>query len=325
MSSYFETELQNILQQMINEYDTRTSTSARTRNTTTSSRRQTTDYNQQILDMLKQIITDNRYIMIDHREAMNNASIINMEILRTIQSISGQINRVPTQGPVPTQEPVPTQGPTQEPVPVQGPVPTSRVAQRTVPLPTPRVVPRTEQVPRRQTYDYLFTYLLHPPAQNNLQNVIVRPTTEQINNATEIITYNSNNNNINTQCPITLDEFHEGEILCRIIECQHTFREPAIKNWFRTNVRCPVCRFDIRDYVEEEENERHVQAPLQAQAQAQSNNQNLSNTITSNIANIIQSYLQNDISNTSMYDIFYDTSGNLLEMTIENNFDMSVD
>ena len=84
MSSYFETELQNILQQIINEYDTgasanassNASSNARTRNTTTRTLRQTPDYNQQILDMLKQIITYNRYMMLDHREAMNNTNNI---------------------------------------------------------------------------------------------------------------------------------------------------------------------------------------------------------------------------------------------------------
>ena len=170
--------------------------------------------------------------------------------------------------------------------------------------------------------------------ETELQNILQQIINEYDTGASANASSNASSN------ARTLDEFNEGDILCRIIKCQHTFREPAIKNWFRTNVRCPVCRFDIRDYVEEEQEEieRHVQAPVQVhapvQVQAQdeniirpiqSNNQNLSNTITSNIANIIQSYLQNDISNTSVYDIFYDTSGNLLEMTIENEFDMSVD
>ena len=31
-------------------------------------------------------------------------------------------------------------------------------------------------------------------------------------------------------------------------------------NWFRRNVRCPVCRYDIRDYTSnEEENEEEIQ------------------------------------------------------------------
>ena len=29
--------------------------------------------------------------------------------------------------------------------------------------------------------------------------------------------------------------------------CGHAFREDAIRNWFSNNVRCPVCRHDIRN------------------------------------------------------------------------------
>lgn len=79
------------------------------------------------------------------------------------------------------------------------------------------------------------------------QNVIVSPTSEQITNATETILYDSNMDFINDRCPITLEEFQENERVVRITHCGHTFGESSIQNWFRTNVRCPVCRFDIRD------------------------------------------------------------------------------
>ena len=79
------------------------------------------------------------------------------------------------------------------------------------------------------------------------QNVIVSPTAEQIEYATETILYDSNMDLINHNCPITLEEFQENERLIRIIHCGHTFSESGIRNWFRSHVRCPVCRFDIRD------------------------------------------------------------------------------
>ena len=41
---------------------------------------------------------------------------------------------------------------------------------------------------------------------------------------------------------------NNGEQVFQIKHCGHNFRENALRNWFRTNVRCPVCRYDIRDY-----------------------------------------------------------------------------
>ena len=91
-----------------------------------------------------------------------------------------------------------------------------------------------------------FTYLFYPDRMPPFSDVVVRPTEEEINNATEIVTYSSNDNHVNTSCPITLDEFQEGDVLCKIKNCSHLFRETSIHDWFQTNVRCPVCRYDIR-------------------------------------------------------------------------------
>lgn len=77
------------------------------------------------------------------------------------------------------------------------------------------------------------------------QDVVVSPTPEQINAATETYSYRLIDD-IHTHCPITLDEFQENESVCRIRHCGHTFRENAIRNWFQQNVRCPICRYDIR-------------------------------------------------------------------------------
>jgi len=77
------------------------------------------------------------------------------------------------------------------------------------------------------------------------QDVVVSPSPEQITRATETYSYHVGEET-NTQCPITLDEFQENENVCRIRHCGHTFRENALRNWFQQNVRCPVCRYDIR-------------------------------------------------------------------------------
>lgn len=87
---------------------------------------------------------------------------------------------------------------------------------------------------------------------NDLSDVVVRPTDETIRLSTEIISFNSaNDSNTNTSCPITLEPFTNGERVCRIKHCSHLFKQDAIRDWFQRNVRCPVCRYDIRDYAVE--------------------------------------------------------------------------
>ena len=79
------------------------------------------------------------------------------------------------------------------------------------------------------------------------ENVVVAPTNNEVEEATEQLSYSPDMILINTQCPIALEDFVEGESLVRIRHCGHTFRQASIRNWFRSNVRCPVCRHDIRE------------------------------------------------------------------------------
>jgi len=81
---------------------------------------------------------------------------------------------------------------------------------------------------------------------SNYEDVIIRPTPEQILVSTEII--NWSDNLLQTQCPISLDPFDDNERICRIRNCNHLFKISPLMNWFERNVRCPVCRYDIRDY-----------------------------------------------------------------------------
>jgi len=78
------------------------------------------------------------------------------------------------------------------------------------------------------------------------QDVIVRPTPEQISSAVNRFNYETTLQLRNTNCPITLEDFQEGDPLMQIVYCQHCFHENALENWFQQNVRCPVCRYDIR-------------------------------------------------------------------------------
>lgn len=105
-----------------------------------------------------------------------------------------------------------------------------------------------EGSPRNQNFGLdLLLRALNLPV--DFENVVVSPTQEQIDNASEILTYSSDmSSNYSTRCPITLEDFQEGENIRRIHHCNHIFGTAAFDNWFERNVRCPVCRFDIRDH-----------------------------------------------------------------------------
>ena len=77
------------------------------------------------------------------------------------------------------------------------------------------------------------------------------PTLQQFTQATETLIFNSESmSRIPTMtCPITLEDFQHGELLCQIKHCRHIFKEYALRNWFVRNTHCPVCRYDICGYV----------------------------------------------------------------------------
>jgi hypothetical protein len=45
-----------------------------------------------------------------------------------------------------------------------------------------------------------------------------------------------------------MEDFNDNDMVTVIRHCGHTFHTESLLNWFRTNCRCPVCRYDIRDY-----------------------------------------------------------------------------
>ena len=84
--------------------------------------------------------------------------------------------------------------------------------------------------------------------ENFLDPITIYPTEAQIDAATRITRYGSIVNPLNLSCPISLEPFRENDFVTMIRSCGHIFNGPEINEWFRTNVRCPVCRFDIRNH-----------------------------------------------------------------------------
>lgn len=97
---------------------------------------------------------------------------------------------------------------------------------------------------------YLYTIPLQYNLRNFLSPVTVRPTEQQISNATESILYSTINEPTYTSCPISYEDFNTDSEVLRILHCGHYFEPNSLRTWFRTNVRCPICRYDIRDYTQ---------------------------------------------------------------------------
>jgi len=78
--------------------------------------------------------------------------------------------------------------------------------------------------------------------------VRVRPQNSQVRNSTELLKWEDISGNYQERCPIDFNEFKEGDDILRIKACSHIFREMNLRAWFRRSPRCPICRYDIRDY-----------------------------------------------------------------------------
>lgn len=137
------------------------------------------------------------------------------------------------------------------------------------------------------------------------QNVPVFPSLSQIQSATTCHYYTDLefNNNPNERCPITMDEFQINDEVCVIRHCGHVFKKESLYRWFNNNVRCPVCRYDIRDYRENDN---------------ENNNDNETVIDISNNNNIIENIIENNnetISNVA--DLLSNAIGDRMRTLLE--------
>jgi hypothetical protein len=79
---------------------------------------------------------------------------------------------------------------------------------------------------------------IQPPVNRQL-------SLERFNETVEYINYRQNMNNNEVRCPISLEEFNENEVICRIKHCSHIFKITPLINWMKINTYCPVCRYDL--------------------------------------------------------------------------------
>ena len=103
---------------------------------------------------------------------------------------------------------------------------------------------RINNFPQRENLSTIFNNI----SPNFFEPIQLFPTPTQIENATRIVQFANVVRPINNSCPITMDTFNDNTLVTVIRECNHIFNTDALNNWFRSNCRCPVCRYDIRNY-----------------------------------------------------------------------------
>ena len=113
-------------------------------------------------------------------------------------------------------------------------------------------------------------------------------------------------------CPVCMEE--KGKF--KKLECGHCFCENAFNQWFQNNVRCPVCRYDIRDFSVDDSSGNNLN---NVGINDPSFNLDIEGTITGNVfSTTIQSPIDPSNNFAFRFDIpieyteVYDSSNNLL-------------
>ena len=161
--------------------------------------------------------------------------------------------------------------------------------------------------------------------QRFLEPVLIYPTEAQLNIAIRQVIYSDIISPINRSCPISLDNFNDNELVSVIRFCGHIFKTEQLNTWFRSNCRCPVCRYDIRNYTRNSENNNIPSFPdaslnnveiTNEERNLQPNNTNLlssASDLANNMFNLITSELD-----TIANDILFDSSGNIFNNTLSS-------
>lgn len=78
---------------------------------------------------------------------------------------------------------------------------------------------------------------------NLMEPVVVAPSYTDISSNTVVTRLEANSSE---NCVICQDHMLQDEEVRTIRQCSHLFHKECIDEWFRSNVRCPNCRVDIR-------------------------------------------------------------------------------
>jgi hypothetical protein len=125
-----------------------------------------------------------------------------------------------------------------------------RISERTgveeVEQPTRPTRERPRPSNNHHTMDFTFwlnPFSLYRRATDSTATVGLTP--EQIESVTRERTYRSADWPENHVCPISLDDFVEGESILELRECRHVFKPAELQRWLERHDCCPVCRRNV--------------------------------------------------------------------------------
>jgi hypothetical protein len=151
------------------------------------------------------------------------------------------------------------------------------------------------------------------------ENVPVVATRSQILASTRVVSFSQIENPLNTSCPVTLDRFQPESRVTQLISCGHIFTPSGIDSWLQTNVRCPVCRNDIRlsaSHNEETKEEEHLEETKTDDTQEERREnivpptQSLSGITESLLESLFSPTVTSQMMDISQNSFFYDSSNN---------------
>jgi len=145
-----------------------------------------------------------------------------------------------------------------------------------------------------------------------LQPINITPTQTQIENATRNILYGDILDPINNSCPISLESFIDTSNVTMIRHCRHIFNTSSLMSWFNSNCKCPVCRYDIRNYHPNININNHQEEENQEQ-ETQEDTIDGENNQPTNTTNF-----NNNSIETLFVEILSDLSNNNIEYTLDN-------
>ena len=94
--------------------------------------------------------------------------------------------------------------------------------------------------------------------------------------------------------------------------CGHIFKTEDLNTWFRSNCKCPICRYDIRNY-----NSSSAETAFFSQDPSGNSSSSSSSSSTQNIrANSSTERMVSNVLNAFLSEPIQDSSGNVLYNTL---------
>jgi len=151
---------------------------------------------------------------------------------------------------------------------------------------------------------------------NFFEPIEIFPTQSQIESATRCVRYCDIISPINRTCPISLENFTDNDMVSVIRHCGHIFNTEQLNIWFRSNCKCPICRYDIRNYNANAFQLFRDNTPYSRPSnQSNSSSETAASTVPQNNIREINSSISNILFNNTI-----DISGNYINNTTQDAY-----